>query len=60
MNIPLVRSLEEASYEARLSESIGRLHEEKSVLTDLLLTLWCGTDRISDKWLARPATSIGP
>lgn len=49
MDRPYVLFFEEASYEAKLSEVIGRLREETSVPTEPLLSPWCSSDSLNDE-----------
>lgn len=52
MHIPFRSSLKEAGYAAKLRKVTGRLCEENLVLTDLLLSLWCGSNSLSDEQVA--------
>lgn len=52
MEMVLVRSVDGAGYEAKLSELIGGLHAERSILTEPSLSSWCSSDKLSDEWSA--------
>lgn len=51
-DMPFLRSFEEADYVMKLNEVVGRFLDERSVPTGQRLSLWCGSDRSSDEWLA--------
>lgn len=47
--MPFVRSFKEADYQVKLSDLTDRLHGENSVPNELPLSLWCGSDSLSDE-----------
>lgn len=50
MDMPIVRSFEEANYEAKLSELRRGLREENSVSTESSQSQRCGSDSLCDEW----------
>lgn len=47
-----MRSSERVDYKTKLSELIGLLRKENLVATDEPMSPWCGSDNLSDEWLA--------